>query len=73
MKHITVRFEVKDGDGKAMKALSSKVCGAMGKDGSFDGVSVTAISRGDIFKQLEDIEDCESIDELSEILSKPYF
>lgn len=71
MGHLVVKFQ--SDDEQAMRNLTGEICKAMSESGNkFHGVQVTAISRGDLFQQIEDIEDAEDFDQIQEILEKPY-
>ena len=71
MKHLVVKFQ--SDDEQAMRNITSEICKAMSESGNkFHGVQVTAISRGDLFQQIEDIENAEDLDSVIEILEKPY-
>ena len=79
MKHITVKFVSTDEE--KFKEYVGKLINALGKDGEIsDGVYVEMVSRGDISKQIDDINEatmrCESseicIEKINDILSDPY-
>ena len=80
MKHMTVKFVSTDDE--KFNEYIGKLIDALGKnEGVVDGVYVEMVSKQDINQQIDDINEVvmhcvnpdEGMEEIDEILSKPYY
>lgn len=54
MEFVTVLYKVEDKD--VFKLKFTEMCHSLGYDALIDGAKVVAIDKGDLFKELEDLE-----------------